>query len=242
MSKIIALWSCPRSCSNAFLKTFYQRQDTEIVHEPFGDIYYYSKLRRSKSMGDNEKLLNLDSEKVIKRIKSVKASVTFFKDFPYEALPYIDKSFINDCLNTFLLRNPKEVIASWYRVAAYDPTEEELGFVALEKMWNIVTNDLKKKPILVEANRFRSDPETILKSYCQEIGIEFDPAMLQWNDSKITLGHSHPQEHYQPWRKTFQNSKTILPPQPINVKIRTQDIEMIERAMTIYEKLASLSL
>lgn len=242
MSKIVALWSCPRSCSNAFEKTFSQRQDTGIVNEPFMDIYYYSKWRRSNSIGDNEKFLNIDSEKVINRIKETKAPLTFFKDFPYEALPYIDRTFVNSCINTFLIRNPKEVIASWYRVGGYNPTEEELGFVALEKMWNMVTKDLNQKPILAEANRFRRDPERILKSYCQEIGIEFDQGMLEWDDSTMKLGHSHSQEFYQQWRKTLHSSNKILPPQPIDLKIRPQDLDMIEKAMIIYEKLALFSL
>lgn len=145
-------------------------------------------------MGEDETLFNTNKEEVINRIKSTISTLVFVKDFAYQALPYdIDLSFLNSCTNTFLLRNPKEVIDSWYRVGTYHPTEEELGFVALERMWNIVTKVLKQKPILVEANCFRREPAKILKSYCHQIGIEFDPAMLEWSDSTMTKGHSHSQ-------------------------------------------------
>ncbi|MDJ0601910.1 MAG: hypothetical protein QNJ37_24095 [Crocosphaera sp.] len=243
MSKTVALWTAPRSCSNAFLKTFSQRKDTAILHEPFGDIYYFSKWRRSNILGDDQTRLNINKQTVINRIKSKIAPLVFFKDFAYEALPYdIDQSFLNCCTNTFLIRNPQEVIDSWYRVGAYYPTEEELGFVALERMWNIVTKELKQKPILVEANRFRQEPAKILKSYCQQIGVEFEPTMLEWDDSTITQGHSHPPEFHQQWRKTLHSSKTILPPNNIEVKIRVEDREMIERAMIIYQKLSPFAL
>lgn len=109
MSKIVALWTAPRSCSNAFLKTFAQRHDTGIVHEPFGDIYYFSKWRRSKNMGDNDELLNTNSQQVINRIKSTKSPLVFFKDFPYEALPYIeDTDFVNCCTNPFFFAIQKK--------------------------------------------------------------------------------------------------------------------------------------
>lgn len=135
MSKSVGLWTAPRSCSNAFLKPFSQGQDTEIIHEPFADIYYFSKWRRSKSMGRDETRLNTNKQKVINRIKFTIAPLLFFKDFAYEALPYdIPQNFLKCCTNTFLFRNPKEVIDSWYRVGMYYPTEEELGFVALERM------------------------------------------------------------------------------------------------------------
>ncbi len=243
MSKIIALWTAPRSCSNVFTKTFYQRQDTAIIHEPFVDLYYFSKWRRSSSLGDNQTLVNTDQQKIIDRITYTVAPLVFFKDFPYQVIPYdINLSFLSSCTNTFLIRNPQEVIDSWYRLGAYYPTEEELGFVALERMWNIVTKQLKQKPILVEANRFRHQPEKILKSYCDQIGIKFDPAMLQWDDPTMTRGNSHSPEYYQKWRKTLHSSKTILPPKSVNVKIRPEDEEMIETAMVIYRKLASFSL
>ena len=58
----------------------------------------------------------------------------------------------------------------------------------------------------------------------------------------MTKGNYYPPEYYQKWRKTLHSSTTILAPQSVNVKIRLEDKEMIETAMVIYRKLASLSL
>lgn len=37
--KPIALWAVPRSISTAFERVFVERDDFEVLHEPFGDSY-----------------------------------------------------------------------------------------------------------------------------------------------------------------------------------------------------------
>ena len=50
---IIALWSAPRSLSTSFAKSFSQRDDAVVLHEPFSDCYYFSALRKSAQFGDH---------------------------------------------------------------------------------------------------------------------------------------------------------------------------------------------
>jgi len=40
-NKPVALWSVPRSISTAFERVFVERDDFEVLHEPFSDAYYY---------------------------------------------------------------------------------------------------------------------------------------------------------------------------------------------------------
>src|SRR5919108_185331 len=39
--KPIALWAVPRSLSTAFERVFVERDDLEVLHEPFSASYYY---------------------------------------------------------------------------------------------------------------------------------------------------------------------------------------------------------
>jgi hypothetical protein len=245
MSKVVALWGAPRCVSTAFEKTFSQRPDTEILHEPFSFVYYFSQWRRSDRFGDYKEKYSYSSDEVIKDIKSRVAPVVFFKDLAFQALPYINeefKDFIDSITNTFIVRHPHEVLASWYKVEG-GVSEEEFGFIALDRAWSIITEELGKEAIVVEANRFRRNPKQILTDYCQRIQIEFDPRMLSWEDGKVQQWNNREAEYHAPWHKTLDNSTGIIPPsENCQVNIHPEDVDMVERAVKVYQKLSHYAL
>ena len=53
-NKPVALWSVPRSISTAFERVFVERDDFEVLHEPFSASYYYSEDRLSDRYADEE--------------------------------------------------------------------------------------------------------------------------------------------------------------------------------------------
>jgi hypothetical protein len=52
--KPVALWAVPRSISTAFERVFVERDDFEVLHEPFSDAYYYGPDRLSDRFADAE--------------------------------------------------------------------------------------------------------------------------------------------------------------------------------------------
>jgi hypothetical protein len=46
-NKSVALWAVPRSISTAFERVFVERDDFEVLHEPFSASYYYGEDRLS---------------------------------------------------------------------------------------------------------------------------------------------------------------------------------------------------
>lgn len=242
MSKLIVLWTAPRCVSTAFEKAFYQRPDTAVLHEPFLDIYYYSRWRRSDRFGDNSERLDYGSNQVMERIKSQTKPVVFIKEMAYHAFPYIEREFVKAPLvNTFLVRNPKKSLLSWYKLNEF-PTEEEFGLDSLEAMWKMVMEESKQKPIVVEADILQSDPENTFKSYCQAVGIEFVPEMLSWQEERVKQDSSHKSEVFGPWHNILENSTGILPPTEAVGEIRSEDMPMLERAMKTYEALSQFAL
>jgi hypothetical protein len=103
-TKLIALWATPRSVSTAFEKTFSQRSDTQIVHEPFCDVYYFSKWRVSDRFGDWSELENYSSSEAGNKINASykDKSVSFIKDHAYDVLPYVEPDFFKSLTNTFI--------------------------------------------------------------------------------------------------------------------------------------------
>jgi len=241
LSKIIALWATPRSISTAFEKTFSCREDMKVVHEPFADVYYFSQWRRATTFGECPEQYQYSAVMAMETLKPVKEKPVFFKDMAYQALPYIDKTFLASFTNTFILRHPVEVIASIYK-QGITVSEEEFGFTALEQLFSIVTEELGQTAVVVEATRFRRNPQIILEKYCHAIGVDFDPTMLNWEAGQMKAWKPHEQEFQAKWHQTLENSTTILPPAEVNVAIRSEDAEMIERAKAIYKRLDSLAL
>ena len=236
-TQVVALWAAPRCVSTAFEKTFAQRSDTEIVHEPFCDTYYFSQWRISDRFGDVEELENYSSAEAMKKISAPSSAVVFVKDHAYDVLPYVDRQFFASITNTFIIRDPQEAMASWYKVNEY-PSEEEFGFKAIEAIWQIVVEELKQKPIVVDANRFRSQPEKILQLYCQSIGVEYDANMLSWQSGKLQNWNDREAQYHAKWHSTLDRSKGIMPPKPEKVEkvqIRSQEREMLARATDIYQ-------
>ncbi|NEQ83463.1 MAG: sulfotransferase family protein [Moorea sp. SIO2I5] len=239
-SKIIALWGAPRCVTTAFEKTFSQRPDTEIFHEPFSDTYYFSKWRRSNRFGDYRDKLNHDCATVIKEIqlKAQVMPIVFVKDFPFQVLPYLDENiqeFLGSVINTFIIRHPHEVLASLYKTKqklieqGFDPkfTEEEFGFNSLYKMFQIVTKELRQQPIVVEANRFRQNPKKILINYCQQIEITFTPKMLTWENGRLKQWNPHEAKIHDCYHETLNNTTQINPPKEINLQIRSEHLDMV---------------
>ncbi len=240
-TNVVALWAAPRCVSTALEKTFSQRSDTVIVHEPFCDVYYFSKWRISNRYGDCDELKNYSSFQAREKILSKTDSLVFLKDHAYQALPYIDRQFLTEITNTFIIRDPQEAMASWYRANEYPP-EEEFGFTALERIWQILVEDLGQQPIVVEANRFRSQPEKILQLYCQSIGVEYDSMMLTWKEGTLQKWNEREAQFHAKWHSTLDKSQGIMPPIQEKITIRPEDLAMVERAAEIYRKLSRFAL
>lgn len=240
----IILWAAPRCASTVFEQAFSQRPDTKTISEPFLDVYYFSKWRCSNRFGDCDELQDYGIDSVLAEIKSQTSPLSFIKEMAYQAGPYIDKAFLNSVLNSFIVRHPREAIASWYSVNEF-PTEDEFGFTKMQQTWKIVTQELKHRPIVIEAKRFRHQPERVIKDYCQLIGIDFHPEMLSWEEgSRIKEnGQAHEIESRAKWYKTLNNSTGILPPtEEIAIEIRSQDVQMVERALKIYEEISGFAI
>ncbi|KAL4401547.1 hypothetical protein ACI68E_001190 [Malassezia pachydermatis] len=50
----IIVWCHPRSCSTAFERSFLQRKDTKVYHEPFSDPFYFGEARPCKRYSEDE--------------------------------------------------------------------------------------------------------------------------------------------------------------------------------------------
>lgn len=184
MSKVtrINLWSGPRNISTALMYSFAQRSDTEVVDEPLYAHYLRITEAHEYHPGAEQILASQeqDGEKVIHSLMTrTGKEVYFFKHMTHH-FKQLDGSFMKDCENIILTRDPREMIPSFDKVIP-NPTMADIGYADHLKLIEYFNAEhinyhvLDSKSVLLQ-------PENTLKQLCARLDIPFDISMLQWEE------------------------------------------------------------
>ena len=156
--KPIALWAVPRSISTAVDMVFVERDDFEIFHEPFSASYYYSEERLSDRYSDVEPKAEYNYQNVLANMLEPREKRVFVKDMAYHAEGLIGPEFVSRFANTFIIRDPKYVISSLYRMWP-DFTFEEQATAPEEKFTKVPSSKVEGLSFSrISATPFRQDP------------------------------------------------------------------------------------
>src|SRR5438128_552377 len=179
----IAMWAGPRNISTAMMRAWGNRADTAVIDEPF--YAYYLKRTRKKHPDASEIIAGSETDwrKIVAslRTESIPSGkrIFFQKQMTHHLLPEIDREWIVDLTNCFLIRDPREVIHSYIKKNP-DPALDDLGFAQQCEIFNFVRKRTNSIPPVVDAKDVLQNPERTLRRLCDAIGVEFDKAMLSW--------------------------------------------------------------
>ena len=183
----IAMWSGPRNISTAMMRAWGNRADTFVVDEPF--YAFYLNATGKKHPGADEVIANgeTDWRKIVEQLtgpvpesrQKGPSHVFFQKQMTHHLLPEIDRQWIVDLTNCFLIRDPREVILSYIKKNP-EPTLEDLGFVQQQKIFDFVRERIGAVPPVIEARDVLKNPKKSLRLLCDAIGVAFDESMLSW--------------------------------------------------------------
>jgi hypothetical protein len=180
MNMIVPLWSVPRSISTGFERMMMERGDFKVVHEPFS-YYFYQKAQGAAAVGMNvDPAHPQDYDAIVAMIKrEAEASPVFFKDMSYHAFAGADEEFMKLFVNTFIIRHPKYTLVSGQKM---NPgfTLEEAGYETQFKMFEMVKRITGEVPAIVDGEDLVANAETVVKGYCDVVGIPFLPESLTW--------------------------------------------------------------
>lgn len=232
LTKPIALWAVPRSVSTAFERIFVERGDFKVFHEPFSRTYYYSTERRSERFAGEEPKGEYRHEKVLAEILTPHESPVFFKDMAYHAAGFLDREFVGNFTNTFIIREPSQVLSSLHRMWP-DFTFEEAGYEHLHRLFRHAI-DLGQEPAIVEARDLSKDTEDTVATYCDALDIPHHPEALSWEPREVPEW-----KMWDEWHTDAQESTGIeeLPPDPVPLPEELQ--ETYERCLPYYEELSA---
>jgi sulfotransferase family protein len=232
MMKPIALWAVPRSLSTAFERVFVERDDLEVLHEPFSASYYYGEDRLSDRYSDVEPEAQYNYDRVLADVLKPRQKRVFLKDMAYHAKGIMNPEFISKFVNTFILRDPKYVLSSLYKMWP-DFTLEETGYEELYWAFRYAT-EAGEDPVVVDAMTFSEDPVGILSAYCERIGLPFRSEALSWEPGEVEEWKS-----WEGWHEAAQQSTGIERAERRDPTLPKELEEAYEHCLPYYYTLAA---
>ncbi|MCF7222787.1 sulfotransferase [Marilutibacter chinensis] len=177
----IAMWSGPRNISTAMMRSWENRPDCVVSDEPLYAAYLAATgldhPGRDEVIADGE----TDWRRVATALTGPApgdAPVWYQKHMNHHLLAGMDRGWIRQLHNVFLIRDPDEVVASYIRSRA-EVAQEDIGLLQQAELYDELAAAGAPPPV-IDAGDFLRDPEAHLRVLCDLLGIEFSPRMLRW--------------------------------------------------------------
>ena len=194
------MWSGPRTVSTALMRSFENRPDTVVVDEP---LYGYYLARTGIDHPGRDQIIAAmptDWRSVLDDLTGCAlpdgVSVHYQKHMTHHLLPEIDRGALAGLTHAFLIRDPRQLLASYARVRS-QPTLADLGLEQQSEIFRAFGGPV------IDAADILCDPQAALGALCAALGISFDPAMLSWPAGpRSTDGVWAPYWYDSVWRST----------------------------------------
>lgn len=231
----IAMWSGPRNISTALMRSWGNRPDTVVCDEPF--YAYYLQRTGIQHPGAKEVIAHHESDwrKVVAWLTGpIPEGKTIFyqKHMTHHLLPEIDRGWLDQVAHAFLIREPRDVIPSFTRIAGI-PTLEDTGYPQQREIFEHVLARTGKTPPVVDSRDILLDPPRLLKALCAALEVDFTPAMLSWPPGPRATDGIWAKH----WYHAVLETTTFQPYRPKEDTIPGHLQDMLDQAETIYQRL-----
>lgn len=235
----ICLWSGPRNISTALMYAFAQRNDTHVFDEPLYGHYLSKTEARQYHPGAEEIMANMenDGEKVVQQLVlgNHDAPVVFFKNMTHHLVD-LDWGFLESTVNIILTRDPREVLPSFAK-QIQQPALHDVGYQQQLALLNYL-RIRGHKPLVLDARKTLLNPRQVLMQLCQQIGIPFEEAMLNW--------HAEPRAEDGVWAKywyhNLHHSTGFQPYKPKSERFPKYLQPLLVECQPYYEQLARVAI
>jgi len=194
------MWSGPRTVSTALMRSFENRPDTVVVDEPLYSYYLASTGVDHPGRAEIIASMSPDWREVLGQLARAPLpdgkSVYYQKHMTHHLLAEVDRSALSGLRHAFLIRDPRQLLASYARVRSA-PVLADLGLAQQAEIFATFGG-----PVIDSADILR-DPRAALEALCDSLGIGFTEAMLSWPAGpRDTDGVWAPYWYESVWRST----------------------------------------
>ncbi|MGA9335550.1 MAG: hypothetical protein WBV39_14820 [Rudaea sp.] len=178
----IAMWSGPRNISTAMMRAFENREDCAVVDEPF--YAHYLAATGLDHPGREEVVAHGETDwlRVIEMLLGPvpdNKPVFYQKHMTHHLLPGMDHGWFDEVRHVFLIREPREVLASYLKSRA-QATAADIGILQEADLHDEIAARTGNMPPVIDADDFLKAPEAHLRALCDLLQIPFSERMLRW--------------------------------------------------------------
>lgn len=178
----IAMWSGPRNISTALMRAWENRGDTAVVDEPL--YAYYLHQTGLDHPGRAEIIASGETNwhKVVALLTGPipdNQPIFYQKHMTHHLLAAIDRHWLRQVTNIFLIRDPREVILSYAKTRP-TVTLDDIGIRQQADIFAYVQQLTGQIPLVIDSSDFLHDPRGQLSALCALLDIPFTERMLAW--------------------------------------------------------------
>lgn len=230
----LAMWSGPRNISTALMRSWENRPDTKVVDEPL--YAHYLAVTGLDHPGRDEVIASgeTDWRKVVAALLGpvdCGVGVCYQKHMTHHLTPDVERGWIASLSNVVLIRDPREVVASYLK-SRQAVTPDDIGLRQQVELYDDLAAAGAAPPVIDSAD-FLKDPAAYLGGLCERFGVDFDEAMLRWpagaRDTDGVWG-----EH---WYDAVRNSTGFEPYRRREVRLDGPAATVAARCLPAYERL-----
>jgi hypothetical protein len=178
----IAMWSGPRNISTAMMRAWENRGDTAVWDEPLYAFY----LHRTgiEHPGAAEVIAGGDADwrRVVADLTGPipgAKPIYFQKHMTHHMLDEVDRNWLALVHNCFLIRDPREVIASYARTRP-EVTVADVGVLQQASLFATVEGLAGTTPLVLDSRDVLEEPRAMLTALCAVLDVPFSERMLSW--------------------------------------------------------------
>lgn len=234
--RYIVMWSGPRNISTAMMRSWGNRADTVVIDEPF---YAYYLQETEYAHPDADKIIahyETDGHKIItqltERIPDNKC-IFYQKHMTHHMLESIDRTWLTEVTNCFLIRDPRRMILSFAKVIP-NPTIDQMGLSQQVEIFHEVCVRTGEVPPVLSAQDVLRNPKKMLVKLCEVIDVPFDDAMLQWKAGRRETDGIWAKH----WYTSVEKSTGFMPYQEDDTPVPEHLLALLEECQLLYDQMA----
>jgi hypothetical protein len=231
----LAMWSGPRNISTAMMRSWGNRPDTFVCDEPLY-AHYLAQTGKDHHVADDVIAAGeTDPRRVIDWLTGPVPGgkrIWYQKHMTHHLLPTVDRSWLSELTNCFLIREPREVITSLVKHVP-NATLEDTGFPQQAEIFELVRRSTGEVPPTLDARDILNDPRRVLGLLCERLNVDFTNAMLSWpaglrDTDGIWAKH---------WYKEVETTTSFKPYKPKDEPIADSMRDVLAACESFYEQL-----
>jgi hypothetical protein len=154
------------------------------------------------------------------------------KHMTHHLLPEVDRGWLGQVTNCFLIRHPREMLASYVKIVE-TPELADTGFPQQTEIFDWVCSHTGRVPPVLDSADVLKNPRRMLGMLCDALGVEFQEAMLAWPPGPRATDGVWAKH----WYAEVEKSTGFRPYQPKQVELPERLLPVYRQCLDHYERL-----